>query len=150
MQAFRGFKVLPALVLPMTLSLAGLAFVGTASAVTPLSAVVCSHLLGFGDSAALSGCSSAATGGFGEISTFFADGGDVTWGNGSTTDYTSTFTVSGTKCPANLSVEEDNIKGTVTSSTNASIPQGAAVKMTVCFNGSSTKLVNARGTVVKF
>jgi hypothetical protein len=150
MQAFRRFRILTAVGLPITLSLAALAFDGTASAVTPLSAVTCSHLLGFGDTAALSGCSAAATGGFGEITSFFAYEGDVTWGDGSTTDYISTFTISGTKCSTNLSVEEVNIKGTVTSSTNASIPEGAAVKMTVCYNGSSTKLKNAHGTVVKF
>lgn len=150
MQGFRRFKVLTAVGLCMTLSLAALAFAGTASAVTPLSKVTCSKLLGSDDTAALSGCSAAATGGSGEISSFFAYGGDVTWSNGSTTDYTSTFTISGSKCPANPAVQEVNITGSVTSSTNASIPEGAVVKMTVCYNESSSKLKSAKGTVVKF
>jgi hypothetical protein len=52
----------------------------------------------------------SATGGFGEISSFFADEGVVTWGDGSTTDYISIFTISGTKCSPDLSVQEVNVK----------------------------------------
>jgi hypothetical protein len=149
MKLFGGFKALTALGLLMTLSLGILGFAGTASAISPLSAVTCSHLLGSSneESASLSGCS-AVTGGSGTIASFTAVAGNITWTNGSTTDYTSTYTTGGAKCPG--TVVQVNVKGTVTSSTNASIPEGALVKMTVCYNESSGKLKSAHGTVVKF
>ena len=149
MHTFRGFKVLLAGGLLLSVSLANLAFAGTASAVTPLSAVTCSHLVGSANTltATLSGCT-GATGGSGAISSFVPTGGDVTWSNGTTTDYTATATNGGTKCPSNAT--EFNIKGTVSSSTNTHIPVGAVVKMKVCSTASTGKLKNAPGTLVKF
>lgn len=148
MKTFRGIKALTAGGLLLSLSVATLAFAGTASALTPLSAVTCSHLLGSAstDTATLSGCS-AATGGSGAISSFVPGGGNVTWSNGTTTGYTSTFTTGGTKCPS--TAVEVKITGTVSSSTNTSIPVGAVVKMKVC-SYNSGKLKNAKGTLVKF
>jgi hypothetical protein len=148
MQTFRGFKVLAAGGMLLSLSVTTLAFEGTASALTPLSVVTCSHLKGSSATltAALSGCS-AGTGGTGWISSFTPSAGDDTWTNGTKTDYTSTATNTGTKCPS--TAYEFNITGTVSSSTNSSIPTGAVVKMTVC-SFSSGKLKNAAGTLVKF
>ena len=148
MKTFRGIKVLTAGGLLLSLSVATLAFAGTASALTPLSAVTCSHLVGSASTATatLSGCS-AATGGSGAISSFEPIGGKVKWSNGTKTRYTSTFTNGGTACPSTTT--EYNIKGTVSSSTNTSIPVGAVVKMKVCLH-SSGKIKNAKGTFVKF
>jgi hypothetical protein len=130
-------------------SLATLAFAGTASALTPLSAVTCTHLVGNGntDTGTLSGCSSPMDGS-GAISSFTPSGGDVAWSNGTATDYTATDTNGGTACPSTTT--EFNIKGTVSSSSNSSIPVGAVVKMTVCGKASTGKLKNAAGTHVKF
>jgi hypothetical protein len=149
MKTFQGFKVLTAGGLFLLLSVASLASAGTASAATPLPAVICSHLKGsiITDTATLSGCS-AAMGGSGSISSFVPTGGNITWSNGTTTDYTSTYENSGTKCPS--TAFEVNIKGTVSSSTNNSIPDGAVVKMTVCDYPGSGRSKNATGTVVKF
>jgi len=149
MKTFQGFKVLTAGGLFLSLSVATLASAGTASAATPLSAVTCSHLKGsiITDTATLSGCS-AGTGESGSISSFVPTGGNVTWSNGTTTDYTSTYKNSGNKCPS--TAFEVNIKGTVSSSTNSSIPVGAAVKMSVCDYTNSGKSKNATGSVVKF
>jgi hypothetical protein len=149
MKTFRGFKVLTSVGLLLSVWGATLAFAGTASAATPLSAVTCTHLKGSSstDTANLSGCS-AATGGSGAIMSFVPAGGDITWSNGTTTDYTDTATNSGTLCPS--SSAEFNIKGTVSSSTNTSIAVGAVVKMKVCANQTNGKLKNAAGTIVKF
>jgi hypothetical protein len=153
MKTSQGFKVLTAVglfvSLSASLSVATIAFAGKASAATPLSAVTCSHLKGsiITDTATLSGCS-GTTGGSGSVSSFVPTGGDVTWSNGTTTDYTSTYANSGTKCPS--TAFEVNIKGTVSSSTNTSIPVGAVVKMKVCDYASSGKSKSATGTVVKF
>jgi hypothetical protein len=149
MKTFQGLKVLTAGGLFLSLAVATIAFAGTASAATPLSAVTCSHLKGsiITDTATLSGCS-AATGGSGSISSFVPTGANVTWSNGTTTGYTSTYTSSGTKCPS--SAFEVNIKGTVSSSTNTSIPVGAVVKMKVCDYTTSGKSKSATGTVVNF
>jgi hypothetical protein len=116
MKTSQGFKVLTAVglfvSLSASLSVATIAFAGKASAATPLSAVTCSHLKGsiITDTATLSGCS-GTTGGSGSVSSFVPTGGDVTWSNGTTTDYTSTYANSGTKCPS--TAFEVNIKGTV-------------------------------------
>jgi hypothetical protein len=149
MKTFQGFKVLTAGGLFLSLSVATLAFAGPASVATPSSAVTCNHLKGsiVTDTATLSGCS-AATGGSGSISSFVPTGGNIAWSNGTTTDYTSTYTNSGTKCPS--TAFEVNIKGTVSSSTNTSIPVGAVVKMKMCDYTSSGKSKSATGTVVKF
>jgi hypothetical protein len=149
MKTFQGFKVLTAGGLFLSLAMATIAFAGTASAVAPSSAVTCSHLKGsiITDTATLSGCS-AVTGGSGSISSFVPTGGNVTWSNGSTTGYTSTYASSGTKCPSGAF--EVNIKGTVSSTTNTSIPVGAVVKMKVCDYTTSGKSKSATGTVVNF
>jgi hypothetical protein len=57
-------------------------------------AVDCTHLVGSVafDHATLRGCSLGATGGTGTIVNFTAGGGDVTWANGTTTDYTDAST----------------------------------------------------------
>ncbi|MGO9344407.1 MAG: hypothetical protein ACLP6E_18120 [Acidimicrobiales bacterium] len=148
MQTVRGIKVLTAGGLLLS-AVATLALAGTASASTPASAVACTHLVGNASTltANLSGCS-AGTGRSGSITSFVPSGGDVTWSNGTTTDYTASYTNSGTLCPAGT--EEFNIKGTVSSSTNSSIPVGAVVKMKICSNPTTGKLKNASGTTLKF
>ena len=145
----RGIKVLASGGLILAVSLSTLAFAGTASAASPLSAVTCTHLVGSATSltATLSGCS-ATTGGSGTISSFVPTGGNVAWSDGTSTDYTATDTTGGTACPSTTT--QFNIKGSVSSSTNKSIPVGAVVKMTVCANPSTGKLKNAKGTRVKF
>jgi hypothetical protein len=124
----------------------------TASAATDSSVkptVVCKHLRANPKTliGALGGCTLAATGGTGKLSSFVPNGGTVAWANGTTTTYTSTPTYSGSLCPA--STHEFNIKGSVTSSTNLTIPVGAPIKMTVCLTGN-TKVVNAAHTRVTF
>ena len=149
MQTFRGIKVLTAGGLLVSFSVATLAFAGTASAVTPLSTVTCSHLAGsaISSTATLTDCS-AHTGGSGTISRFGYTNSKVTWSNGTKTRYKVTsHTTGGTKCPSNTT--EINVKGTVSSSTNTAIPVGAVVKMTLCLHNSGT-VKNASGTVVQF
>ena len=72
----------------------------------------------------------------------------MTWANSTTTDYTATATHQGKKCPKLSS--EYKIVGSVTSSTNASIPNGAAVKMSVCFDQMNDQARIVTGTTVKF
>ena len=141
-------NVLTAGGLLLSLSVASLAFAGSASALTPLAPVTCTHLVGSAstDTATLTGCT-GATGGSGAISSFIPTGGNVTWSNGTTTDYTDNPTTGGTACPS--TTIQYNLVGSVTSSTNTSIPVGAVVKMKVCLH-SSGKIKNASGTLVKF
>jgi hypothetical protein len=148
MQSFRGIKLLAAGGVFLSLSLGALAFAGNVAALTPSSAVSCSHMVGIDpeDEGVLSKCSSA-TGASGTISSFSLNGGNIAWHNGTATDYTDSYTNSGTKCPEFTT--EYNIKGTVSSSTNGSISDGATVKMTLCLH-SDGKTKNAPGTVVKF
>jgi hypothetical protein len=148
MQSIRGIKLLIAGGVFLSLSLGGLAFAGTVAALTPSSAVSCSHMVGIGseDEGHLTKCSSV-TGGSGTISSFSLSGGNIAWHNGTATDYTDSYTNSGTKCPEFTT--EYNIKGTVSSNTNGSISEGATVKMTLCLR-SDGKTKNAPGTVAKF
>jgi hypothetical protein len=133
--------------LAMTASV-GLAGAGAASGVSfSGGAVSCTHLVGSValDHATLRGCSVAATGGTGTIVNFTAGGGDVTWANGTTTDYTDASTT-GTGCAAPSS--ELIFHGAVNSSTNPSTPVGQTVKMKVCVTFGQVK--NLKGTTVKF
>ncbi len=125
-------------------------FAGTASAVSPQIAVVCTHLEGTAtnETAKITGCSAASTGGKGAVTDFLPGGGDVTWANGSTTDYTSTATMPTLGCPAGSSLFE--IVGSVTATTNASTPVGQVVKMNICYNQTTGALTNETGTTVKF
>jgi hypothetical protein len=128
--------------------LATLAFGSSASAVT--SQVVCTKLVGTTQlkTANLSGCDAGSTGGSGAIANFSLNGGDVTWANGTTTDYTATATHRGTTCPTTS--EEFKIVGSVTASTNSSTPVGQVVNMKVCFNQHNFVVRNVTGTTVKF
>ena len=127
--------------------------VGSASAATDSAAqvtVACTHVSGDPETlvGSLSGCTMGATGGKGKLSDFRPSGGKVAWANGTKTTYTSTITESGTLCPS-TSLDEFNVKGSVKSSTNAAIPVGAKVKMTLCV-ASATKMANAPGTRATF
>ncbi len=121
---------------------------GATSAASPT--VACTHLHGSSvtDTAKLKGCPLTSTGGTGAIANFVPSGGNVTWANGSTTDYTSTFTNPTTGCPNGNTPFK--ILGSVTASTNASISVGAVVKMKVCLNLSTGVVTNAAGTTIKF
>jgi hypothetical protein len=149
MKTLRGFKVIAVGGLFLTASLGTLAVGGTASAVTPSSAVTCSYLKGNSgtDTATLKGCS-AGTGGSGAITAFTPGGGDISWSDGTTTDYSSIANQGGTDCPSNAF--ELVIIGHVSSSTNGSVRVSSAIKMMVCVSETTSKLKNARGTVVKF
>jgi hypothetical protein len=130
---------------------ATISFEGTASATTfPTSGVTCAHLHGTAtnDTAKLKGCTAAATGGKGAIINFTPSGGNVTWLNGTTTDFTSSFTNPATGCPSGSSLFK--ITGTVSGGTNGSTPVGQAVKMQVCANQTTGALVNRTGTNVRF
>ncbi len=133
--------------------LATVAFTEQASAAFPPGAfgVVCTSLHGKATTltANLTGCTSGSSGGGGAIVSFTPSGGDVTWANGSTTDYTATATNPSTGCPAGWVAFK--IKGAVTSGTNANTPVGQTVKMTVCSEqGGKQKLKNEVGTTIKF
>ena len=123
---------------------------GTASAASPQVAVVCTHLHGTAtnDTAKVKGCTASSTGGTGAIINFMPTGGDVTWANGTTTDYSATATNPATGCPSGSLAFK--IVGSVTASTNASTPVGQAVKMKICANQTTGALVNETGTTVKF
>jgi hypothetical protein len=130
-------------VAPLTAMLGG----ASASAATDnsvLAPVHSKHLSGspLTKTGSLGGCTLAATGGKGQLSSFLASGATVTWTNGTTTTYASTFTISGTLCPTGST--EFNIKGSVTVSTNASIPVGAPVRMTACLMSTITNAPNSR------
>ena len=129
-------------------ALAGTA--STASAASPQIGVVCTHLNGTAsnDTAKVRGCTAASTGGKGAIINFVPGGGNVTWLNGTTTDYTSTATNPATGCPSGSVLFK--IVGSVTGGTNASTPVGQAVKMKICANESTGALTNETGTTVKF
>jgi hypothetical protein len=147
----RGRLLAGAAVMFVAAPVATISFAGTASAVeSSTTGVVCTHLHGSSstDTANLKGCTVAATGGTGAIVNFVPNGGNVTWANGTTTDYTATATNPATGCPAGSVLFK--ILGTVTSSTNASTPVGQAVKMKVCANQSTGALTNETGTTVKF
>jgi hypothetical protein len=129
---------------------ATISFAGTASALTfPTGGVVCTHLHGNGNTltAHVTGCTASSTGGHGAIVNFTPSGGNVTWANGSTTNYTSTATNPTSGCPSGDGIYK--ITGTVTSGTNPSTPAGQAVKMKICVT-STLVLTNAPGTIVKF
>jgi hypothetical protein len=131
--------------------LAAVAMSGTASAVSFSGAgVVCTRLKGSTttDTAQLSGCSNGPTGGSGVIDDFQPTVGDITWANGSTTDYTAAYTNPVRGCPPGSSLFK--ITGSVGSGTNPSTPVGASVKMKVCYNQTTAVLKNETGTVVKF
>lgn len=102
------------------------------------------------DSGSLFGCEPTATDGSGQLSSFVPTGGHVTWKNGTTTDYTTTLTTgeeSDGAFPWPTGTLEFALKGSVTASTNASIPIGAPVKMEVCLLGT-TKITNEPHTKV--
>jgi hypothetical protein len=123
---------------------------GTASAVSPQTAVVCTHLKGTAtnDTAKVKGCTAASTGGKGGIINFMPSGGDVTWANGTTTDYTASATNPASGCPSGSVLFK--IVGSVTASTNSGTPVGQAVKMKICANQTTGALTNQTGSTVKF
>ncbi len=131
--------------------LATVALEGTASAVSfPGGAVTCTKIVGQTQlkTASLTGCTAAATGGTGAVANYALTGGDVTWANGTTTEYTATATRHGTDCPSVS--EEFKIAGSVTSSTNPSIAAGSVVKMKVCFDPGNDEARTSKGTTIKF
>jgi len=119
---------------------------GAATGATALAPVHCKRLTGNSTTLTgfLGGCTFAATGGHGKLSNFLPQGATVTWANGTTTTWTSTDTISGTLCPAGSA--EFNIKGSVTASTNTSVPVGAPVKMTACL--ATATITNSPNTRV--
>jgi hypothetical protein len=131
--------------------LATISFAGSASAVSfPTAGVVCTHLHGQASTltAKLKGCTAAPTGGTGAIVNFQPTGGNVTWANGTTTDFSSTATNPATGCPSGSLLFK--ITGSVTGGTNPSTPVGQAVKMKICANQTTGALTNETGTNVKF
>ncbi len=150
MRILKGGLVLAAGAVLAAAPLSMVALAGTASAVTfPTGGVVCTHLHGNGNTlvAKVKGCTASSTGGHGAIVNFTPSGGNVTWANGTTTDYTSTATNPTSGCPTGDGIYK--ITGTVTSGTNPSTPVGQAVKMKICVS-STLVLTNAAGTNVKF
>jgi hypothetical protein len=150
MRILRGGCLLAGVAVLMAAPLVTVALTGTASALSaPDAMVVCTNLHGNADTLTgkLSGCPVGSTGGTGAIINFVPRGGNVTWANGSTTDYTSTATNPPTGCPAGS--ETFKIKGSVTSSTNAAIPVGQTVKMVVC-SYPNFLLENEAGTTITF
>lgn len=127
--------------------LATMAFNGSASAST---LVVCHKLVGTAanSTATVSGCPAGSTGGTGAISNFAPTGGNVTWANGTTTNFTASYTVLPTGCPSGSALFV--ITGSVSSSTNSATPVGQTVKMKICDNETSGVLKNKKGTTVKF
>ena len=151
MRIFKGRHLLVGAAVLVAAPIAAVAFEGSISAASsPNAAVTCAKLEGTTQlqTATLSECTAGATGGGGEIANFTLSGGDVTWTNSTTTNYTATATHKGTKCPTISS--EYKIVGSVTSSTNASIPTGAPVKMSVCFDQMNDQARIVKGTTVKF
>jgi hypothetical protein len=116
----------------------------------PGGSVVCTSLRGSAATvtAKLSGCPAASTGGKGLIVNFVPVGGDVTWANGTTTAYTAIAKNPATGCPPGSALFK--IVGSVTSSTNPSIPLGQTVKMKICANQTTAALRNEAGTTVTF
>lgn len=134
-------------------AVAVLGIAGQASAASPDHATVkCRTLAGNAGTgtATISNCTASTSGGSGSLSSFVPAGGDVAWANGTTTDYTSTVQPQNTTFPCPSGTSQFNLKGSVTSSTNASVPVGATVKMVVCFNMSNEDLTNAPGSKIKF
>lgn len=132
-------------------SLGGLGLAGaSAASAASSSPVVCTHLQGSAitDTGKLKGCPDASTGGKGAIVKFKATGGKVTWANGSTTDYKTTAKNPAKGCPSGS--ETFKLNGTVTSSTNTSMPVGDVVKMTICLDLTNGDLTNAVGTTINF
>ena len=127
----------------------GNAEAGAASAASS-SPVVCTHLHGSAltDTGKLKGCPVGSTGGKGAIVKFKSTGGKVTWANGSTTDYKTTAKNPSNGCPSGS--ETFKLNGSVTSSTNTSMPVGDVVKMTICLNLTTGDLTNAAGTTIDF
>jgi hypothetical protein len=151
MRIFKGRHLLVGAAVLVAAPIAAVALAGSVSgASSPNVAVTCAKLEGTTQlqTATLGQCTAGATGGNGTVANFTLGGGDVTWANSTTTDYTATATQQGKKCPK-LS-KEYKIVGSVTSSTNASIPNGAAVKMSVCFDQMNDQARIVTGTTVKF
>jgi hypothetical protein len=132
-----------------TLGSLGLAGAGAASAASS-SPVVCTHLKGSAatDTGKLKGCPVASTGGKGAIVKLKPTGGKVTWANGSTTDYKTMAKSPAQGCPSGS--ETFKLNGSVTSSTNVSMPVGDVVKMTICLDLTNGDLTNAVGTTIDF
>ncbi len=154
MRIFKGGHLLVGAALLVVAPLATVALAGSASAVSfPGATATCTKLVGTTQSgiadANLDFCTAGSTGGNGAIANFTLHSGDVTWANGTTTDYAGTATQSGRICHAPTTVEY-KFAGSVTSSTNSSIPVGAAVKMKVCFEPSNDEVRNVTGTTIKF
>ncbi len=142
MRIFSGSRVLACAAVLAGAPLATLAVEGTASAVHfPGAAVSCTKLEGTTqsgiESASLSHCTAAPTGGSGQIANFTLNGGEVTWANGTTTNYSDTATQKGKTCHQAVA-KEYVLKGSVTSSTNSSTPVGQAVKIQLCFEQSNS------------
>ena len=151
MRIFKGRHLLVGAAVLVAAPIAAVALEGSISAASsPNVAVTCAKLEGTTQlqTATLSECTAGATGGGGEIANFTLTGGDVTWTNSTTTNYTATATHQGKKCPKISS--EYKIVGSVTSSTNGSIPNGAPVKMSVCFDQMNDQARIVTGTLVKF
>jgi hypothetical protein len=145
-----GRLLVGAAVMLVAAPVATISLAGTASALTfPTGGVVCTVLHGNGNFllARVKGCTASATGGHGAIVNFMPSGGNVTWANGTTTNFTSTSTNPSSGCPSGDDIFK--ITGTVTSGTNPSTPVGQAVKMKICVS-STLVLTNAPGTKVKF
>jgi hypothetical protein len=137
MRIFSGRRVLAVAAVLTAAPMATLAIGGTASAVRfSGGSVTCNQLagslqpgIGFGD---LSGCTAGITGGSGQIANFTFSGGNVTWGNGTTTNFTGTSKQKGIGCHQSVA-KEYVLKGSVTSGTNSSTPVGQAVKIQFCY-----------------
>jgi hypothetical protein len=148
---FSGSRILAVAGVLVTAPLATMAFGGPASAVSfPGATVTCTKLVGTTQlaTANLTHCTAGATGGSGSVANFTLHSGDVAWANGTTTSYSGTATQGGKTCPP--TAKEYKVSATVTSSTNASIPTGAAVKMKVCFDSQNLEARNVKNTVVSF
>jgi hypothetical protein len=155
MRIFSGSRVLVWVAVLAVAPLATVAFGGPASAVHfSGSAVTCGKLVGTTqpgiEFANASFCTAGSTGGSGHIANFTLNGGDVTWANGTTTDYTDTATPKGIGCHKAIQ-QEYVLVGSVTSSTNSSTPIGQVVKIQLCYEPSNFH-VNAEAPkkIIKF
>lgn len=75
---------------------------------------------------------STAVGGSGTARNWDTLEGNITWADGTFTDYTDTNTVGKRVCPKKMG--QQNINGSVTASSNAAIPVGSSVSMIICYN----------------
>jgi hypothetical protein len=154
MRIFTRSRVLAGAAVLAAAPLATLAISGTASAV-PFSGggVVCNQLAGslqpgieFAD---LSGCTPGSSGGSGQIANFTLSGGNVTWSNGTTTNFSDTAKQKGRGCHQAVA-KEYVLKGSVTSSTNSSTPVGQAVKIQLCYTHSNFDVHAQAPKVISF